>query len=161
MCSFRNPLLLSRMRDLKDAKRDGSSTFPPFFLSTSLLHTFLSEAKSLPFPETEISYKRGERGKKKKNSASFLCFSYKWQLSLTLPLHSHPYTLRAFAVSKSTAKYHMGPPNLPHFPLLLPIPHILCPPGCLSNGLCGINELIHTEKGQLHLFATQSNVNKP
>ena len=59
--------------------------------------------------------------------------------------HSHPYTLRAVAVSKSTAKYHMGQTPTPPPPPSTILPsHPPCPPGCLSSGLCGINELIHT-----------------
>lgn len=54
---------------------------------------------------------KGKRGRKKNHPAFCVFLSNGSCLSHCLP-HSHPYTLRAVAMSKSTAKYHMGPPPL-------------------------------------------------
>lgn len=121
-------------------------------------HTSLSKAKSLLFPEKQTSYNRRE---KEKNHPAFCVFLTNGScLSHCLP-HSHPHTLRAVALSKSTTKYHEGQPNIPHYPSLHFIPHTPCPPGCVSSGLCGINELIHTVLRSSIPLVPSPNVNKP
>ncbi len=67
---------------------------------------------------------KGERGEKKNHPAFCVFLTNGSCLSHCLP-HSHSYTLRAVAISKSTAKYHMGPPHLPRYSPLLPTPHPL------------------------------------
>lgn len=119
-------------------KRDGSLTFPPFLYPyIPPLHLSLSKAKSLLFPEKETSYKRGDR-EGKKHHPVFVFFSYKRQLSLTLP---PPFTPLHPQSRCHIQIYH----KIPHgtSPTILPSPHPPCPPECLSR-VCGINELIHT-----------------
>ena len=124
--------------------------FSPFtsFFHTSLLSLSLSLswAKRLVFPEKETSFNGGTREKKeeKKIIQLFCVFLPNGScLSHCFP-HSHHYTPRAVAVSKSTAEYHMGQPHSPPPPSTVLPSHTPCPPGCLSSGLFGINELIHT-----------------
>lgn len=71
-------------------------------------------------------------------------------------IHLFVFFLRTAAVSHAASPIHTLTPSEPlPYPNLLqnntplppphyPPPHTPCPPGCLSSGLCGINELIHT-----------------
>lgn len=119
-------------------------------LSTSLPHTSLTKAKSLQFPEKQTSHKRGK--KKKKKSSSFFVFFLQMAAVSHIASPIHTLTLsEPLPYPNLPQKYHMGRPHtpLPSAPPLLSFPppssHTPpCPPGCVSSGLCGINELIHT-----------------
>lgn len=113
-----NPFLLSLKGDSKDAKRE--MDHPPAHIPPSHLSPRL---KASPFQRKRLYTK---------NHPPFCVFLTNGSCLSLCFSHSHPYTLRALAASKSTAKYHTGPP--PTHPL----------PTRVSSGLCGINELIHT-----------------
>lgn len=143
-------------------KKNGSLIFPPFLFPplhpsfTPLFSLFLSlsRAKRLVFPEKETSF--NGRKKKKKIIQLFCVFLPNGScLSHCFP-HSHPYTPRAVAVSKSTAEHHMGQPHTPPPPSTVLPSHTPCPPGCLSSGLFGINELIHTAPSGSIPFAARA-----
>lgn len=145
-------------------KKNPSSSRPSFFpLYIPLSHlSSLSFSLSLGLKGLCFQRKRlhsmGERGRKKKKKIIqlFCVFLPNGScLSHCFP-HSHPYTPRAVAVSKSTAEHHMGQPHTPPPPSTVLPSHTPCPPGCLSSGLFGINELIHTAPSGSIPFAARA-----
>lgn len=152
------------IQSTQERKMDPSSSRPSFFpLYIPLSHlSSLSFSLSLGLKGLCFQRKRlhsmGERGRKKKKKIIqlFCVFLPNGScLSHCFP-HSHPYTPRAVAVSKSTAEHHMGLPHTPPPPSTVLPSHTPCPPGCLSSGLFGINELIHTAMSGSIPFAARA-----
>lgn len=82
----RSPHALAEGRFKGCEKRDGTVTFPPFLPFHPHIPSFtpLSQRLKASRFQRKRLHTKGERGEEKKSS-SFLCFSYKRQLSLTLP----------------------------------------------------------------------------